>query len=136
MSETTNETRQTSNTQGWISAVAALLGTWLLVSVFVFDPIPEANFWNDVIVGGAIATIAGYNAVKSSSQGISASWSGLVALLGLWMIIAPFLFETTGAASFWSDVISGLLVAVLAGYNAYAARETARRTTTAEPESR
>ena len=139
MSETRNDTvsdSRDSNTHGWISAAAALVGTWILVSAFIWDPIPAANFWNDIIVGGAIGTIAGYNAVKSSSRGISASWSGLVALLGLWMIIAPFLFETTGAASFWSDVISGLLVAALAGYNAYAARGTTRQTTTAEPESR
>ncbi|WP_276298929.1 SPW repeat protein [Halorussus lipolyticus] len=132
MSETTTDS---DNTGGYISAATALLGAWLIVGVFVFSPMPDANFWNDIIVGGAIGTIAGYNAIQSDDRGINTGAASLVALLGLWMVIAPFVFETTGAASFWSDVLTGALVAVLAGYNAYRSRETDRRATTAEAET-
>jgi hypothetical protein len=38
--------------------------------------------------------------------------------------------------AFWSDVVSGLLVAALAGYNAYQSRTTERRTRTAQAETR
>ncbi len=52
--------------------------------------------------------------------------SGLVALIGAWMIAAPFVFETIWPAQFelleahfWSDVIVGLALLVLGGYNYY-----------------
>ena len=122
---------------GWISAVVALVGGWIVLSAFLFAPMPAANFWNDIIVGAAIGIIAGYNAIKTDDfETISTGAAGLVALLGLWMILAPFVFETTTTLAFWSDVISGAVVAVLAGYNAYQARSTPRRTATAEAESR
>ncbi|WP_135823958.1 SPW repeat protein [Halorussus ruber] len=133
MSETD---RQNDNTGGYVAALTALLGTWLIVGAFVFSPMPAANFWNDIIVGGAIGSIAGYNAVQSDERGVNTGGASLVALLGLWMVIAPFVFETTAAASFWSDVVTGALVAVLAGYNAYRSRETERRRPTAEAETR
>jgi hypothetical protein len=128
--------RRNDNTGGYIAALTALLGTWLIVGAFVFSPTPAATFWNDVIVGGAIGSIAGYNAVQSDERGINTGGASLVALLGLWMVIAPFVFETTTAASFWSDIVTGALVAVLAGYNAYQSRETERHVPTAEAETR
>lgn len=91
------------------------------------SPMPEASFWNDIIVGGAIGTIAGYNAIRADDRGVNTGAASLVALLGLWMVVAPFVSETTAAASFWSDILTGALVAVLAGYNAYRSRATARR---------
>ena len=43
----------------------------------------------------------------------------IVAILGLWMIIAPFtLGYSTHAQPFWNEIIVGLVVAVLAGYMA------------------
>lgn len=39
------------------------------------------------------------------------------AILGLWLIIAPFsLGYSTHAEPFWNGIIVGLVVAVLAGY--------------------
>lgn len=134
MSETT--TTRNNDTSGYISAVTALIGTWILLSAFLYSP-PAANFWNDVIVGSAIGIIAGYNAVKASDiEGINTGAASLVALLGLWMVIAPFIFETFTEGAFWSDVVSGALVTVLAGYNVYQSREAERPTPTAETETR
>lgn len=135
MSETTTTTRG-DGPGGYVSAVTALIGGWIVISAFLYSP-PAANFWNDVIVGAAIGIIAGYNAFKTSDvEGINTGAASLVALLGLWMIIAPFVFEVFTDAAFWSDVVSGALVAVLAGYNAYQARSTERRAPTAEAETR
>ena len=134
MSETA---RSGDDIGGYVSAVTALIGGWIVVGAFVFAPIPAANFWNDIVVGAAIGIIAGYNAFKADDlEGINTGAAALVALLGLWMVVAPFVFETTGAVSFWSDVISGALVAVLAGYNAYRSRGVERRTPTADAETR
>ncbi|UPV75115.1 SPW repeat protein [Halorussus limi] len=135
MSESTT-TNGDSNASGYISAATAIIGAWIVVSAFLYAP-PAANFWNDIIVGAAIGIIAGYNAVKADDrEGINTGGASLVALLGLWMVIAPFIFETVFEGAFWSDVVSGALVAILAGYNAYQSRGTERRTRTAEPETR
>ncbi|MFC7079615.1 SPW repeat protein [Halorussus caseinilyticus] len=97
----------------------------------------RGELWNDIIVGAAIGVIAGYNAFKADDPGgINTGSASLVALLGLWMVIAPFVFETVLEAAFWSDIVSGAIVAVLAGYNAYRSRGTERRAPTAEAETR
>ena len=144
MSDSRTSTDATADTRrddggvgGWISALVALLGGWLVLSAFLFAPMPAANFWNDVIVGAAIGIIAGYNAFKTDDfESISIGAATLVALLGLWMVIAPFIFEVATGTAFWSDVITGALVALLAGYNAYQARSATRRTATAGAEGR
>jgi hypothetical protein len=141
MSETTTTDRETTTRDddgigGYISAATAVLGGWIVISAFLYSP-PAANFWNDIIVGAAIGIIAGYNALKTDDlEGINTGAASLVALLGLWMVIAPFIFEVLTDAAFWSDIVTGALVAVLAGYNAYRARSTERRTSTVEPEAR
>lgn len=136
MSETTTTTDREDSIGGYVSAAAALVGAWILISAFLYSP-PAANFWNDVIVGAAIGIVAGYNAIKTDeTEGINVGAASLVALLGLWMVVAPFIFDVVTDAAFWSDVISGGLVAVLAGYNAYRARETERAAPTAEAETR
>lgn len=37
-------------------------------------------------------------------------------LLGLWLVVAPFLWNAP-TADLWSDVIVGTLITLLAGYN-------------------
>lgn len=140
MSETTTTTDETATDDygGYVSALVALLGGWLVLSAFLFGgDISAANFWNNVIVGAAIGVIAGYNAFKTDDyETINTGAASLVALLGLWMVVAPFVFEVVASTLFWSDVVTGALVAVLAGYNAYQARSTERRARTAEAETR
>lgn len=136
MSETRTRTDRTDSIGGYVSAAAALVGTWVLVSAFLYSP-PPANFWNDVIVGSAIGIVAGYNALRADDpEGINVGAASLVALLGLWMVVAPLVFEVLTDGAFWSDVISGAVVAVLGGYNAYRGRRTERVAPTAEAETR
>lgn len=137
MSETTTTTTtRDDNIGGYVSALVALVGAWIVISAFLYEP-PAANFWNDIIVGAAIGIIAGYNAFRADDvEGINTGAASLVALLGLWMVVAPFVFEVFADGAFWSDVVSGVLVAGLAGYNAYRARSTERQTRTAEAETR
>ncbi|UPW01192.1 SPW repeat protein [Halorussus gelatinilyticus] len=135
MSENT-ATNRNGSTGGYVSAATALVGGWIVLSAFLYSP-PAANFWNDIIVGAAIGVIAGYNAVRADDrESVNTGAASLVALLGLWMVVAPFVFETAFEGAFWSDVVSGALVAVLAGYNVYQSRGTERRTRTAEAETR
>ncbi|MFB6311869.1 MAG: SPW repeat protein [Salinirussus sp.] len=56
-----------------------------------------------------------------------AEWSGwIAALVGLWMLVSPFVLtgQIGSGAPFWSTVIGGIIVAVLAGFAAYAIRST------------
>jgi hypothetical protein len=108
----------------WLSGFVSLVGAWIFVSAFVYQTMSTASYWNNVIVGLAIFLIAGYNYYRMTiGHEVSVGSAGFVALLGLWMILVPFVIADVGVA-FWSDVVSGAVVAAIAGYNAYAGRET------------
>ncbi|MFB6189539.1 MAG: SPW repeat protein [Halapricum sp.] len=112
-----------SETHRWIGGISALFGAWVFVSAFVFG-MAGAHFWNDLIVGAAIFVLAGYSATQADASETANSWtSGLAALLGLWVIATPFVYGAASAA-LWSSVISGIVVAVLSGYNMYEASES------------
>lgn len=49
--------------------------------------------------------------------------SGLVALVGVWVLAAPFLLAVETAAHLWTDVVVGLLLIALGGYNYYRRRD-------------
>lgn len=105
----------------WLSGFVSLVGAWIFVSSFVYTTMSMSSYWNNLIIGAAIFLIAGYNYYRMS-RGMAASVgsASFVALLGLWMILVPFIMSVSTA--FWSDIISGIVVAVIAGYNAYASR--------------
>lgn len=105
----------------WLSGFVSLVGAWIFASAFVYGAMSVTSYWNNIIVGAAIFLIAGYNYYRMS-RGMSASVgsAAFVALLGLWMILAPFIMDA--ATAYWSDIISGAVVALVAGYNAYAGR--------------
>lgn len=118
-----------SETHRWIGGVSALFGAWVFVSAFVFDMV-GAHFWNDLVVGAAIVVLAGYSASQASTSETGNAWaSTLAGLLGLWLIATPFVYGAAGAV-LWSGVVSGVVVAVLSGYNAYAASDAAGASTT------
>ena len=106
----------------WLSGFVSLVGAWIFISAFVYPSMSTTSYWNNLIIGAAIFLIAGYNYYRMS-RGMSTSVgsSSFVALLGLWMILVPFIM--TASTAFWSDIISGIVVAIIAGYNAYAGRE-------------
>lgn len=111
-----------SNTMKWVSLIVALIGLWIAASPFVYDTTEMAT-WNNVLVGLAIAVIAGYNFYRMSDNRIASPGSAsLVALLGLWTIAAPFIIEVNSDTLGWSNVVAGAVVAIVAGYNAYESR--------------
>jgi ABC-type nickel/cobalt efflux system permease component RcnA len=114
----------------WISALVALLGLWLVVEPFLFE-MTAVNFWNDIIVGLALIALGAYNYYRRADQRLGSVAVGVfVALLGLWLLAAPFVFGVDGGASeatgatFWNDVVVGALVVILGAYSAYEARDT------------
>ena len=115
--------------QRLLSGATALLGAWILASAFVYE-LADSHFWNNVIVGAAIAGLGVYALYRAVTRDDRQYALGLAALLGVWMIAIPFLLDAPTAPS-WSDIVTGLLVFALAGYEVYRSR---RRTPTTRTE--
>ena len=112
-----------------ISGIIAVIGAWVALSVVALYDVSSAAFWNNVLVGTVVFAAAAYNYYRLANDiPLSVGVSGLIALLGIWLIVAPALLEMPAGlglseSPFWSTLASGLLIAALAGYNAYDARE-------------
>ena len=116
-----------------LSGIVAAIGAWVGLSVFLFEP-SAATFWNNVLVGALVFLAASYNYYRLSSDvPLSVGVASLVALLGIWLVVAAALLGMVGML-FWSTLAAGVLVTGLSGINAYEAREA--RTVATEGESR
>ncbi|ELZ21598.1 SPW repeat domain-containing protein [Natrinema limicola] len=115
-----------------LSLLVAVIGVWVALSTVVFGT-TAAPLWNNVLAGLVIGVAAGYNYYRLTNDiPLSTAIASLVAILGIWLIVSAALLEMTGGP-FWNTIASGLLVAGLAGYNAYEARDA--RTVATEPET-
>lgn len=96
------------------AGLAAGLGAWILWSGVILT----GSGWiviNNVISGAAIAVFASYAAaVPGGGRLPSVAAPLLTALVGLWVVAAPFVLWVTLDRIFWSNVIAGVLVVLLA----------------------
>ena len=122
--ETTTVTSPTvRNTVRWTSGSNLVLGLWLIIAPFLLGYSGLSGpLWNDIISGVLIAALAILRLGKPATSEW-ASWTNMV--IGIWLILGPWVIAgyTTDAA--WNDVIVGILVACLAAYSALAVRKTA-----------
>jgi hypothetical protein len=109
----------------WLAGANALLGLWLIAAPYVLTT-SAAGLYNDVVLGIVIATVGAYNLdLASTGAEVSYGMASLNALAGLWMLVVPVLLGVTGVA-LWNDLAVGALVALFAGYNAYAGNAARR----------
>lgn len=109
----------------WITATNSVLGLWLIASSVILSA-PAVNRWNDVVVGTAIVILAGSNHYYERTQTtVSQRAAGINAILGGWLLIAPFIYGSSGVL-LWNDVAIGVLIMAFSGYNAYAAPRTSK----------
>lgn len=101
------------NTNWWLSLGSVLVGIWIIVAE-AFYKLSTVEFWNSIVVGGAIVIFAGYSMSRSASTLSRIGMSGLAALLGIWLVITPWTIGVTGSLM-WSFAASGLIVALLSG---------------------
>lgn len=116
----TEEDVMNTDAMQWVSALVAVLGLWLVASAFLFDATDQA-IWNVALTGTGIFLVSGYNFVRMSRDRLgSVGAAVLSALLGVWMAASPFIMEMGSDELATSTILTGLLVAAIATYNAYA----------------
>ena len=105
-----------------VSGIVAVLGLWIVLSSFVYD-VGTSIVWNNVVVGAVVFLVAGYNYYRQTADvPIAVAGAAFVALLGLWLVVSAPVFDMPTDV-FWSTLVTGAVIAVLAGYNAYSGRE-------------
>jgi hypothetical protein len=110
-------------TASWISV---LFSIWLIISPFVlaFSGLSALAMWDAIIVGVIVLILSGIRALNPTS---SSALSWVSALLGVWMIISPFVLGTSHlTAVMWDDIVVGVAFVI---FNAWAALATNRTAT-------
>ncbi len=103
----------------WASWTNLVLGLWLISAPFVLGYAGVAGaMYEDVILGIVIGLLALWRAVGAETAAMAGvSW--VVAVGGLWVLLAPFVLGYTGTtAAVYNDVIVGLAVLVFAAARA------------------
>jgi hypothetical protein len=112
------------NTSNKINWVVAAIGVWEIIAPWVlgYNTLMPA-VWNAVIVGAVILILAVWSALSNSPTTVRAlDW--INAILGGWLIIAPFVlgYSTFTVAALWNPIIVGIVVAVLEVWAALSVR--------------
>ena len=104
------------------SGLNFLAGIWIIISAWVYGAIyTSGSAWNSIIVGIVIAVFA---AIRFFSPRSAVGLSCINALLGIWMIISPWVYgySSTNMARTWNSVIFGIIVLILGVWSAAATR--------------
>lgn len=106
-------------TQKALSWLVALAGLWEVIAAFVLGySASTAALWDAIIVGIALIVLAAWAAL-SSAEGTDRTLDWINVVLGVWLIVAPFVLGySVVAAALWNDIIVGIVVVVLAGWAA------------------
>ena len=112
------------------SGINVLAGIWLIISPFVlgFWRLPAAT-WDNIIVGIVILILAATRVAQPTFRTAWASWVNLI--LGIWLIISPWVLQIAGApVPLWNNVVLGIVVGVLGLISGASTTDTRRVYTT------
>ena len=102
------------------SGINIVAGLWLIIAPFVLGYSGMSGaLWNDVVLGIGVAVLAIVR-VGNPLQYEGISWTNFV--LGLWLIIAPFVIGYTDTAGLWNDIILGVIILSMAAWSAMSSR--------------
>jgi hypothetical protein len=91
----------------WNMAAAVLL----FISPFVFSyTTTTASSFDDYIVGVVVFVLAAIRQYLTSKN-VGLSW--INAILGLWLIVSPFVMAFTNVYAIWTNVVLGLAIGIL-----------------------
>ncbi len=109
---------KTAKILSWIIAVA---GLWEIVAPFIFGMTATTAFLWDAIIVGLALVVFGVWAALSNQETTVKYLNWINAVLGLWLIIAPFVLSYSSAATaMWNDIVIGLVALVLGAWAALA----------------
>lgn len=97
------------------SGLNFLAGLYLLISTWS-NTVSGGSTVNGVVLGIIVAILAATRFAGAS--GPWASW--LDALIGLWMIISPWVYGYGGEAWMWNAIVVGIIIFVLGAWSATA----------------
>lgn len=105
------------------SGICFLAGIWLIISASVYTGLhASAAGWNSIIVGIIVAIFAAVHFYTPRST-VGLSWLNL--LLGIWMIISPWIYGYTAEhGAFWNSIILGIIIVIFAFWSAVTTQPT------------
>ena len=95
------------------SWVNILLGIWVIISPFVLGIHSAKGIWNSIVVGVVVGILA---LIRWGVR--QPGWSWLNLILGIWLVLSPFVLFL-GTAAMWNNVILGVVIAAAALTNTY-----------------
>jgi hypothetical protein len=99
------------------SGLNFIAGVYLLISAWIGAETGGTRA-NGIIFGIIVAILAATRYAEST--GPWASW--LNALIGIWLIISPWAYGTSGAGWMWNSIIVGIIMLVLGTWAATSSR--------------
>lgn len=105
------EERTTSQS---LSILNIIFGAWLVVSPYMLGYTSSQAKWQQTAAGIVVLVFAGVRFLATQLQWVS--WVN--AVVGVWLIIAPFTTGYQSTVGFWNEVIVGILIALSGLWNA------------------
>lgn len=100
----------------WMSGLNIILGIWVAISPWMLGFTTSASKLNSVIFGSVIII---FGLIREFLP--RTNWSSWINfLVGIWLIVSPFILQLNGSAAYWNLVIIGIIVA----FNSYANANT------------
>jgi len=101
------------------SGLNVLAGVWEILAPFILGYSAYATPTTNAIIVGLIVTVLA--AVRFLGAYRAAWMSWVNAVLGVWLIVAPFILGYTGTPR-TNDIIIGIIIALLGAWSAMATR--------------
>jgi hypothetical protein len=98
------------------SGLNFIAGLYLLISAWI-GAVNGGSRANGIIFGIIVAILAAMRFAESA--GPWASWVN--ALIGIWLIISPWVYGTAGQGWMWNSIVIGIIILVLGAWSAMAA---------------
>lgn len=86
-----------------------LLGIWLVIAPFVLGYRHTAATANEVLLGAGIVGLSYWR--LRAPRDVWASWA--LAGAGLWLVFSPFIFGYHITATYWNELLIGILLIIL-----------------------
>ena len=93
----------------WLAWLALLAGIWLVISPYIFGYSNNSlSLGNDLTIGILVVGLATVNIIWSRQTTLWLPW--VIALVGLWELLSPFMLQGIATSAAVNDFILGLIL--------------------------